>query len=98
MGRRRKWLGSINVEVDLSDVFSEITDEDMKEECAERGIYLGNYDRDYAERALEALLAGRVSDGIALLDQALYPRVLTKADFTAALDFTKASLTAPTPA
>lgn len=82
MGR---WLGTISVDVSIEDVLSDISDQDLLDECLERGLGDGSYDRDYASRALEALVAGRVGEGIALLDRSLHPTKITKDQWTSSL-------------
>jgi len=83
--RMGRWLGTISVDVEIRDILDDISDDDLLDECLERGLGDGSYDRDYAARALEALLAGRVGEAVALLDRSLYPTRITKDQWTASL-------------
>jgi hypothetical protein len=75
MARTRHYRGSISVDVDISDVFDEIPDDDLLAEVEDRGLIASNgLDRDYAERALHALAARRYAEAEALLDRALLPQ------------------------
>jgi len=78
-------LGHGDKKKSLQRLYLTISDDDLLDECLERGLGDGSYDRDYAARALEALLAGRVGEAVALLDRSLYPTRITKDQWTASL-------------
>lgn len=66
--------GYASVEIDISEHLEEVPTEDLLQELQEREIEGPDcYDRDYAERALTALIGGRPSEALALLDRALNP-------------------------
>ena len=71
MGRYRSGY----VQIDVSDFIDEIDDEDLLDEVRNRKLTAPgtHFDRDYAERALEAMTRKRWADAYALLDRALAP-------------------------
>jgi hypothetical protein len=84
MSRKRHQYISASVDIHDAEVevdIAQLDDSDIRavmEEAHERGIGGPlDYERDYAERALEALLGKRYGAAIALLDRALYPSQVT---------------------
>ena len=82
----------VTVEVDAFEVLDDLSDTEvimeikarMKRSASfkaafERDFVHSDLDRDYAQRALEHLIAGRVSSAIAHLDRALYPTIVKPA-------------------
>lgn len=75
----RKYRRTISVDVDVNDVLDNIDDNDLLDECRERellqpaNIAPQPYVEDYVQLAHEALMAGRASSALALLDRALFP-------------------------
>jgi len=89
--RRKTYGGSVSVnvdvDVDVNEILDEIEDDTLIEELRLRGKSPDamNYERDYAERALSELLAGRSAAAIALLERALFQTVPSKPDVPANL-------------
>lgn len=74
---RRYRSGSVEVSVDVGDVLDEIHDDHLVSEINRRGLQVGvavsDFDRDYAERALDALLRNRAAEAAAYLEMSLRP-------------------------
>ena len=84
--RRKSYLGSISVDVEIGDVLDEISDGAILEEMESRSLARSeNYDRDYAMRAFEALRMRRYAEAEALLDRALWPHPATTKEALSAM-------------
>ena len=71
--RRKYRTLSIDVDIDADEVLSQISDDEVLEEVRLRGLGVHYFDRDYAQRAYEALTTRRYADAEAFLDRALAP-------------------------
>lgn len=74
MSHHRGLYRSGYITVDVSEFLDAATDDDLVDEITDRGLSTdGTLDRDYAERALEALRQRRFAEAEALLDRAIFP-------------------------
>ena len=76
MGRRR-YRGSVTVDVDIEDVLSEMSDRDIREEFEARFGGPAVVDFDLLSEVQAELLGGRINYALALVESALCARRVT---------------------
>ena len=82
---RRGFVSTVTVqaEVDVDEVLNDIGDEQLLQLVEDRGLYpaftLG-CDQSDAERAIEFLRLGLVSDALAVLERSLHPKFHSRAE------------------
>lgn len=79
-------MAYISVEVDVDDVIDQLTDNQLLEEVASRGVRnKGEPDaRAVVSRALAMIRSGRITDGVTMLEREFFPTWKSKADCEAA--------------
>lgn len=103
LGRVRRGYVTVDVDVDISDVLSEIENDVLLDECRSRNILHQveskpkldeepDCPRAQAEEAISLLRCGRTSDALTLLERSLFPKFKTVTDCEVALAKLRASV------
>lgn len=74
MARRRRFSQTVEVEVDVSEILSELDDDQILEEARSRKLGDKFGDRDLVEDLLRCLKRGDTTEAIVFLERALHPK------------------------
>lgn len=83
---RRGWI-----RIDACEVLEQVEDDELIEEVRSRKLHVSelgqmeHFDRDYAVRAYEELIGGRIENAIVMLERALFPTIVTESEYRKAM-------------